>query len=869
MKVEKKTVNSSNKKNYKYLIILLIFFFIGMFFERFDLKNLAFNKLNVFYYETLNRFSSSFFSPFIKSEKIVIDINYSNFNKIAETRISSLANGRATEDIHKWVPAKIKYKKKNYKIKIKLKGVHSEHWEDPLRWSFNVKIDENKNILGLKKFSIQKVSTRDYLYEWLFMKALKNNGLISHRSEYFNVILNGNDLGLYYLEEVYSKNLIENNDRREGPIIGLDKNLWINEANNLNDLSINSLEESFWRAKIEPIQFDNDLINTQQEIYLNQAISQIESFRQNPEKIKEVFDIDQLSKVLALKTLFGAYEFDWKDLKFYYNPITKLLEPIIRELHLIHDKNQIIHWWSGSVFDENCCRDDQDTFLKLLFQNLDFYELYISELNNLVNNNFIEKLIEKNQNEFNKKYKLLKIYYPTNNIFSLNYLDNVKRNIKNILNPVQNLNAYFIKEEDQYFYFNVQNLQSLPVKIKQIITNDNFKIEFKNEIKIKGYISKKLPENNIVKVFCDNKQACNKLRFQNAKLIFSILGIDKEREANISIFYGDEKFNFKNALNTKNYETDDSLKKISLLYDINKLKKEINFKVKDVKIFDEVIIPKGYFFKVEPGTTITFYEKGKILSFSPISFIGTKENPIKINSFKKENLNSNLLNNNSITVLNAQNKSIIENCNFIDVIGPADDKANGISGFLNFYNSKVLIKDSIFKKNYQSDDFINIIKSDFEIVNTNIYDSFSDSIDFDFSNGYINNVNIYNAGNDAFDFSGSVVEIRNSYAEKVNDKVVSAGEKSLIKIINLSAKEVNVGIASKDLSQVEADNLEFNTGNIAITAYQKKIEFGPGKIEVKKSQILNFKNNYLREKNSFIFINNKEIDFTDYEYKNL
>ena len=80
------------------------------------------------------------------------------------------------------------------------------------------------------------------------MKALKNNGLISHRSEYFNVILNGNYLGLYYLEEVYSKNLIENNGRREGPIIGLDKNLWINEANNLKNLSINSLEDSFWRA---------------------------------------------------------------------------------------------------------------------------------------------------------------------------------------------------------------------------------------------------------------------------------------------------------------------------------------------------------------------------------------------------------------------------------------------------------------------------------------------------------------------------------------------------------------------------------------------------------------------------------------------
>ena len=869
MKVEKKKINHFNKKNFKFFSVLLFFFFVGIFFERFDLKNLALNKVNIFFYETLNRFSSSFFSSLIKTEKIIIDINYKNFNKITETRNSSLANGRATEDIHKWVPAKIKYNEKNYKIKIKLKGVHSEHWEDPLRWSFSVKIDENKNILGLRRFSIQKVSTRDYLYEWLFMKALKNNGLISHRSEYFNVILNGNDLGLYYLEEVYSKNLIENNGRREGPIIGLDKNLWINEANNLKNLSINSLEDSFWRAKIEPIRFDDDLIDTQQEIYLNRAILKFESFRKNPEIIKNVFDIEQLSKVLALKTFFGAYEFDWKDLKFYYNPITELLEPIIRELHLVNDKNQIIHWWSGRVFDDNCCKDDQDAFLKLLFQNLDFYELYIFELNKLINNNFIEKLIEINQNEFDERYKLLKIYYPTNNVFSLDYLGNIKQNIKNILNPVQNLNVYFIKEEDQYFYFNVQNLQSLPVKIKQIITNDNFEIKLENEIKVRGYMSKKLPENYIIKVFCNDKQACNKLKFQNAKLIFSILGIDKERNTKISIFSGGEQFNFNNVLNAKNFKIDSHLKKTSLLYEIDEIKKEINFKVKDVKIFEDVIIPKGYMLKVEPGTKITFYEKGKILSYSPINFVGTKENPIKISSFKNENQNSNLLNNNSITVLDVQSKSIIENCHFINVIGPADGKANGISGFLNFYNSKILIKDSIFKKNYQSDDFINIIKSDFEIINTNFYDSFSDSIDIDFSHGYIENVNVYSPGNDAFDFSGSFVEIKNSYAEKVNDKVVSAGEKSSIKITNLSAKDVNIGIASKDLSNVEANNIDFNTGNIAITAYQKKIEFGPGTIEVNNNKILNFEKNYLKEKNSVIFINNKEIEFTDYDYKNL
>ena len=77
---------------------------------------------------------------------------------------------RATEDITV-VSAKMNIKDKDYKIKIKLKGVHSEHWEHPKKWSFKIKLLDDKTIDGVKRFSIQRPRTRDYLYEWLFMEV--------------------------------------------------------------------------------------------------------------------------------------------------------------------------------------------------------------------------------------------------------------------------------------------------------------------------------------------------------------------------------------------------------------------------------------------------------------------------------------------------------------------------------------------------------------------------------------------------------------------------------------------------------------------------------------------------------------------------
>ena len=210
----------------------------------------------------------------------------------------------------------MKIKDKDYKIKIKLKGVHSEHWEHPKKWSFKIKLLDDKTIDGVKRFSIQRPRTRDYLYEWLFMEVLKEENLIYHRTKYPEIIINGENLGVYFLEEQHSKQLIENNKRREGPIIGLDKNLWIKEINNLNDLTVNVLEDSFLRAAIKPVQFDNDKTGTEQEIYLKNAINLFEDFRRNKIEINQAFDLKQLATLMAIKVIFGSQEFDWRDINF-------------------------------------------------------------------------------------------------------------------------------------------------------------------------------------------------------------------------------------------------------------------------------------------------------------------------------------------------------------------------------------------------------------------------------------------------------------------------------------------------------------------------------------------------------------------------
>ena len=59
------------------------------------------------------------------------------------------------------------------------------------------------------------------MVDWYFQKMLKQQGIISARYYFEPVIINGRRHPIYQFEEGFEKRLIENNDRREGPIFKL------------------------------------------------------------------------------------------------------------------------------------------------------------------------------------------------------------------------------------------------------------------------------------------------------------------------------------------------------------------------------------------------------------------------------------------------------------------------------------------------------------------------------------------------------------------------------------------------------------------------------------------------------------------------
>ena len=856
-----KNTSKNKKKTYLiYVFILFLAYTVGSWSERYNYKN----NIIFFFNDIAENLISKFLINSSKTEKLFLNIKLKDYDYLTKERNKRLLNNNSTSDNEKWSNTEVVYNKKKYNSKIKLKGQLADHWTHEKKWSFKIKINDKGNIKSLKRFTLQYPGTLDYLNEWLFVKALKKEGLIELKTDFVELVVNGESFGIYTLQESLTKNTLERNQRTEGALIGFNSDLWLNEVLNFNNLSVNSSEQSYFRAKIEPVRYKIDNTSQLQEELLQKAIFLLESFRNGLLETSEVFDTNQLSKALAIKAIFSSVEFDWADINFYYNPVTSLLEPIMKEVHTIQEyEAHHYNWWfdSYALIEKP---NNQNYFLKQIYKDKNFYAKYLNELNNFSKLKYIEELINENKKEYNYYFSLLKKHFP-NKVILGNQKNNIfekqKKKISDTLNPIQGINAYYIDFKNNSLVLNVSNLQKVPVQIIGLINSEKKYLYLKEPFLIEGYKStKKPPKKNIMKVKCENKNKfCDQINLDKVKLIYKLVS------QNVNKFSTIEKFYFKEERNTNtNKSSIDSLDFVT--YD--DLKKTYTFKEGLWKIKKDIVFSKGKKVIISPGTKLEFFNGSQIISYSPIFLLGTAQKPIYL-SKSKEKTNSYPALSGGILVINANSESLIDNV-FFEGLSTSDNiSKHNVKGAVTFYNSDVKIFNSVFSGNIYGDDYINIINSKFSLKNIEIYDSIFDSIDIDFSDGNINGVKIINPGNDALDFSTSKVTVENTHIINSGDKAISAGENSEINLKKIIIDQSKIGIASKDSSKVIGEEIQILNTQIALTSYIKKDIYESPVITIFNSKIENSEIQFLSEENFKISYNGVEQEKTQFDFSSL
>ena len=179
---------------------------------------------------------------------------------------------------------------------------------------------------------------------------------------------------------------------------------------------------------------------------------------------------------------------------------------------------------------------------------------------------------------------------------------------------------------------------------------------------------------------------------------------------------------------------------------------------------------------------------------------------------------------------------------------------NLLTGCLTFYN--VDFKNVVIEAyNQVCEDAVNLVNTKGNIDSILISNSVSDGLDIDFSNIHINKITIKDSFNDCLDLSGGSYFIESIDLTGCDDKGVSIGETSEVRIDNVLISKTKIGVAIKDSSSLNINQAYIDSSNYCFALYRKKQEFGPSYLSTGKVNC-NLDNNIYIQKGSVVNLDN-------------
>ena len=240
---------------------------------------------------------------------------------------------------------------------------------------------------------------------------------------------------------------------------------------------------------------------------------------------------------------------------------------------------------------------------------------------------------------------------------------------------------------------------------------------------------------------------------------------------------------------------------------------------KNLILKKKIIIHPGTNFKLSPNVSIVF--KNQVIAK------GTPEKPI---IFEKRNSDEE----NPWGTIALQGKQT-RGSKFINVViqdgsGSLVNQIRYTSMFSLHNTADIVIKKLKMKNNSIYDDMVHIIYcSNITIDDLVLKNIYSDAIDIDMSKKIIiKNATIIEPVNDSIDLMETEALIESSYMTGAGDKAISAGENSNIIINNSIFYKNNIGVASKDRSNVYILYSDFNNNKTQLSAYKKNWQYGGG-----------------------------------------
>ena len=756
------------------------------------------------------------------------------------------------------VPATVRADGKTIEAEVRIKGDFLDHI-DTDKWSLRVELQSDK-LWGMSRFSIQHPKTRKYLWEWFIMEMSRRDGLLAPRADFVNVVMNGNATGIYYLEEHFTKELIESQGRREGPIVRFVEDTLLNLSHQYVGKfgfasSTIAPAALITNAKVAAYGEKRLAQNENLARQLQQALDHMRMLQKDRagQRTHELLDLRSNALHHALGSLFRTnHSTNWKSRRYYHNPVTGRLEPIVFDTNaglFMQTRDPLeVHEYTSPAY----------------IKNGRFYRAFFRELGRITEPGYIDDVVRDLFPRLRHYEELMRAEGLEDPMLDAASIEDALRS--------QQATLYQLLHPELPVSFDCSLLTSDPTaerpsgmleveawattKVPVILEgfrmgNGTFLPAGSLRVK-KGAVERiegeaqavALPSDGTHVVFTfrsDEREAVLRDVDQVKRAVVSGGEVDKSLKLSLTAVSRlitesestEEVLTIRKFSDTWSSEggrpvppsVDEALEKHGFL----RLDSEggglwLEPGTHDVE--GDLVVPAGYVLHAGPGTRLRFGATHALISSDALLFDGSAEEPIVLEP------RPGVANWSGVAVLQADQKSVWRNVHVRDT----DVIRRGgwmMTGGVNFFHAPVELYDCRFDDAH-GEDALNIFGVPTVLDGIVIDTVASDAFDGDFVTGVVRNSAFLNSVEDAVDVSGSEFLVEKCRFTAIGDKGISAGEDSTVDVRDCVVESASIGVASKDFSRVVVDGLEIQSAiNYGFAVYIKKAEFGPSSIEAR------------------------------------
>lgn len=403
-----------------------------------------------------------------------------SLTKQRDQRLSALLNG----DMHllgsnhwNYVSGKAIYHLDTFKIKIRLRGDMPSNYNRSLQEStMRLNVKNGRFLAGKRKLSLIRPALESGYYGYLFYKCFDDFGFISNDLEIVKMYFNGKYSGLRFLQEGFSKELLESSERTNGPIFRF-KNDCVDEQNRYNPSGFPEMI-AYGEEKI--------LKDTVLSDIYAKALNKYNEFIKGNIDVSKCFNVREYGRFYALCDVFLSHHSNkCQNIKLYFNSIINKFEPIAWDPNSFerYNINLDINKGHNQRFGKICNDPIRYPLHYVLSKNNDFLRSYTAYLKEYSQDSLVLKKINKHVKIISSTERTLFRESFQERYDSKKILINLSKIAQDFCQNQLHYGNYYIKEKE----LSIRSLSNLPIIIDSV--------RFINQTITLNWI---IPPNNIV-----------------------------------------------------------------------------------------------------------------------------------------------------------------------------------------------------------------------------------------------------------------------------------------------------------------------------------------------------------------------------------